>query len=581
MGTASGGPLQEIAAQPVCIERPMLLWSDRSALLLCQPESEDPGMNASNQQKSLDVIIVGAGFAGLYQLHRARKAGLTARVIEAGEDVGGTWYWNRYPGARCDVESLDYSFSFDAELEQEWTWGERYATQPEILRYIHHVADRFDLRRDIQFRTRVTRAIFDEQAKRWTLETDAGESFDAQFCVMATGCLSIAQAPNFKGLDSFAGTWYHSADWPKEGVDFAGKRVGVIGTGSSGVQMIPLIAEQADHLTVFQRTANFSVPAQNEPLDDEAVRHAKAHYRERRARAREANNGLYLEAVDKSALEVSEEERLREFEFRWRGAGGGFRMLRAFNDLLVNEKANEYVSDFVRSKIRAIVRDPKVAELLCPKKELRFGTKRLCVDSGYYETFNRPNVTLVDVKTAPIEKVTPRGLRTSAQEFELDILVFATGFDAMTGALRAIDIRGVGGVTLGERWQHGPRTYLGVSCAGFPNMFIIAGPGSPSVLSNVVHSIEEHVDWVTRLIQYARKTNRAYVACELQAENEWVHHVNEVADRTLYPRGNSWYVGANIPGKPRIFMPYVGGVPAYRKILNEVADAGYRGFVLS
>ncbi|MBB5411282.1 cyclohexanone monooxygenase [Paraburkholderia sp. HC6.4b] len=538
-------------------------------------------MNASNQQKSLDVVIVGAGFAGLYQLHRARKAGLTARVIEAGEDVGGTWYWNRYPGARCDVESLDYSFSFDKELEQEWTWSERYATQPEILRYIRHVAERFDLRRDIQFRTRVTRAVFDERAKRWTLETDAGESFDAQFCVMATGCLSIAQAPNFKGLHSFAGTWYHSADWPKQGVDFAGKRVGVIGTGSSGVQMIPLIAEQADHLTVFQRTANFSVPAQNEPLDDEAVRHAKAHYRERRARARDANNGLYLEAVDKSALEVSEEERLREFEFRWRGAGGGFRMLRAFNDLLVNEKANEYVSDFVRSKIRAIVRDPKVAELLCPKKELRFGTKRLCVDSGYYETFNRPNVTLVDVKAAPIEEVTPRGLRTSAQAYELDILVFATGFDAMTGALRAIDIRGVGGVTLGERWQHGPRTYLGVSCAGFPNMFIIAGPGSPSVLSNVVHSIEEHVDWVTRLIQHARETKRAYVACDLEAENEWVHHVNEVADRTLYPRGNSWYVGANIPGKPRIFMPYVGGVPAYRKILNEVADAGYRGFVLS
>ncbi|MGF6508826.1 flavin-containing monooxygenase [Paraburkholderia sp. 32] len=538
-------------------------------------------MNASNQQKSLDVVIVGAGFAGLYQLHRARKAGLTARVIEAGEDVGGTWYWNRYPGARCDVESLDYSFSFDQELEQEWTWSERYATQPEILRYIHHVAERFDLRRDIQFRTRVTRAVFDERAKRWTLETDAGESFDAQFCVMATGCLSIAQAPNFKGLHSFAGTWYHSADWPKQGVDFAGKRVGVIGTGSSGVQMIPLIAEQADHLTVFQRTANFSVPAQNEPLDDEAVRHAKAHYRERRARARDANNGLYLEAVDKSALEVSEEERLREFEFRWHGAGGGFRMLRAFNDLLVNEKANEYVSDFVRSKIRAIVRDPKVAELLCPKKELRFGTKRLCVDSGYYETFNRPNVTLVDVKAAPIEEVTPRGLRTSAQAYELDILVFATGFDAMTGALRAIDIRGVGGVTLGERWQHGPRTYLGVSCAGFPNMFIIAGPGSPSVLSNVVHSIEEHVDWVTRLIQHARETKRAYVACDLEAENEWVHHVNEVADRTLYPRGNSWYVGANIPGKPRIFMPYVGGVPAYRKILNEVAGAGYRGFVLS
>lgn len=537
-------------------------------------------MNASNQSKSLDVVIVGAGFAGLYQLYCARKAGLTALVIEAGEDVGGTWYWNRYPGARCDVESLDYSFSFDKELEQEWTWSERYATQPEILRYIQHVAERFNLRSDIQFRTRVTRTVFDEQRKRWTIETGTGESYDAQFCVLATGCLSIAQAPNFKGLDSFAGKWYHSADWPKEGVDFTGKRVGVIGTGSSGVQMIPLIAEQAEHLTVFQRTANFSVPAQNELLNEEAVCRAKAHYSERRAIAREASNGLYLEAVDKSALEVSDEERLREFEHRWLGAGGGFRMMRAFNDLLINEKANEYVSNFVRSKIRSIVRNPKTAELLCPKSELRFGTKRLCVDSGYYETFNRPNVTLVDVKAAPIEEVTPRGLRTPEGEHELDVLVFATGFDAMTGALRAIDIRGVGGVTLREKWEHGPRTYLGISSAGFPNMFIIAGPGSPSVLSNMVHSIEEHVDWVTGLIQHARDNNRACVAVEIQAENDWVHHVNEVAERTLYPRGNSWYVGANVPGKPRVFMPYVGGVPAYRRILNEVAERGYRGFVL-
>jgi cyclohexanone monooxygenase len=393
--------------------------------------------------------------------------------------------------------------------------------------------------------------------------------------------LSIAQAPDFKGLSSFAGKWYHSADWPKEGVDFTGKRVGVIGTGSSGVQMTPLIAEQASHLTVFQRTANFSVPAQNETLDEEAVRDAKANYAQRRAIAREDKSGLYLEAFDKSALEVSDDERLRELEFRWRGAGGGFRMLRAFNDLVLNEKSNEYVSNFVRSKIRAIVRDPKVAEMLCPKRDLRFGTKRLCVDSGYYETFNRPNVTLVDVKAAPIEEVTARGLRTSAGEHELDILVFATGFDAMTGALRAIDIRGVAGVALSEKWEHGPRTYLGISSAGFPNMFIIAGPGSPSVLSNMVHAIEEHVNWVTRLIQHAFDSKWACVAAEIQAENEWVRHVNEVADRTLYPRGNSWYVGANMPGKPRVFMPYVGGVPAYRKILNEVAGDGYRGFELS
>jgi len=544
-------------------------------------EGPVPAMSATDIRQSYDVVIVGAGFAGLYQLYSARKAGFSARVLEAGEGVGGTWFWNRYPGARCDVESLDYSYSFDKDLEQEWNWSERYATQPEILRYLNHVADRFDLRRDVQLKTRVMQATFDEQRNRWTVVTEAGERFDAQFCVMATGCLSIAQAPNFKGLESFNGAWYHSADWPTTGVDFTGKRVGLIGTGSSGVQMAPVIAEQAAHLTVFQRTANYSVPAQNELLDEKTLREVKAHYGERRARAREAVTGHYLIPNDQSAMEVLEEERQKEFEFRWRGAGGGFRMLRAFNDLLINKESNTHAAEFVRGKIRQTVRDPKVAELLCPKADLPFGTKRLCVDTDYYETFNRPNVSLVDVKAAPIQEITARGLRTSAGEHELDVIVFATGFDAMTGALRAIDIRGVGGLSLREKWDHGPRTYLGVAIAGFPNLFVIAGPGSPSVLSNMVHSIETHVDWVTALLRHVRGRAKTRVETDPVSEDRWVKHVNEVANRTLYPQGNSWYVGANIPGKPRVFMPYVAGIVAYRKIIEGVAEHNYNGFVLA
>ncbi|MEO8299000.1 MAG: NAD(P)/FAD-dependent oxidoreductase, partial [Burkholderiales bacterium] len=415
-------------------------------------------MHASGADHTFDVVIVGAGFAGVYQLYSARRAGLKARVLEAGDGVGGTWYWNRYPGARCDVESLDYSYSFDKALEQEWDWTERYAPQGEILRYINHVADRYDLRPDIQLNTRVKEAVFDEVRNRWMIVTEGGERFEAQFCVMATGCLSIPQAPRLKGLESFKGRWYHSADWPTEGVDFAGKRVGLIGTGSTGVQMAPVIAEQAAHLTVFQRTANFSVPAQNESLDENMLKEVKAHYGERRARAREAATGHYLIANDKSAVAVSDEERLKEFEFRWRGAGGGFRMLRAFNDLMVNKASNEHAADFVRSKIRQIVQDPKTADLLCPKDDLPFGTKRLCVDTNYYETYNRPNVSLVDVKAAPIEEITPTGLRTSAADYLLDVIVFATGFDAMTGALTSIDIRGVGGQSLRDKWGHGPRT---------------------------------------------------------------------------------------------------------------------------
>jgi cyclohexanone monooxygenase len=528
----------------------------------------------------LDMLIVGCGFAGLYQLYRARKLGLAARVLEAGDGIGGTWFWNRYPGARCDVESLDYSYSFSEALQQEWNWTERYAPQAEILRYVNHVADRFDLRNDIQLRTRVSAASYDDTTRRWSVTTKDGERFDAQYLVLATGCLSIPQAPSFPGLESFKGRWYHSANWPTEGVDLTGQRVGLIGTGSSGVQMTPLLAAQASHLTVFQRTANYSVPAQNEPLSEAVLNEVKANYAHRRALGREAMTGQFLNANDKSALEVTDEERLKEFEFRWRGAGGGFRMLRAFSDLLRHPQANKYAAEFARSKIRQIVKDPATADLLCPRDDLPFGTKRLCVDTDYYETFNRDNVSLVDVKASPITEITPMGLRTTQHDYALDAIVFATGFDAMTGALLAIDIRGVGGQSLREKWAGGPRTYLGLSIAGFPNLFVIAGPGSPSVLSNMVHSIETHVDWISSLIQQTRADGITRIEAEQRAEDDWVDHVNEAANKTLYPVGNSWYIGANMPGKPRVFMPYVAGVPTYRRVIEGVAAKGYEGYSL-
>jgi cyclohexanone monooxygenase len=533
------------------------------------------------EENELDMLIVGAGFAGVYQLHRARGIGMKAKVLETGSGVGGTWFWNRYPGARCDVESLDYSYSFDEALQQEWDWSERYAAQPEILRYINHVVDRFELRDGIQFQTRVRAAEFDEASNQWTVRTEAGEVFKARYLVMATGCLSIPQPPRFKGLDTFKGPWYHSADWPNEGVDFSGQRVGLIGTGSSGVQMIPLIAQQAAHLTVFQRTASYSVPAFNEPLSAQTLQSVKDNYAERRALAAGAVTGHYLLANNKSALEVNDEEREKEFEFRWRGAGGGFRMLRAFNDLLRNRESNAYAADFVRRKIRSVVKDPAVADLLCPLDDLPFGAKRLCVDTSYYETFNRDNVSLVNVKRNPIEEITPDGIRTQGEHHALDAIVFATGFDAMTGALNAIDISGVGGERLKEKWEAGPRTYLGLATAGFPNLFIIAGPGSPSVLSNMVHSIEVHVDWITEFVTHARDRGYARIDADQRKEDEWVQHLSDLADKTLYPVGNSWYLGANVPGKPRVFMPYVAGVPEYRRVIDAIAADSYEGFNLS
>jgi cyclohexanone monooxygenase len=499
------------------------------------------------------------------------------RLVEAGPGVGGTWYWNRYPGARVDVRSTTYSYSFSQELEREWRWSERYAPQPEILRYINHVADRLDLRRDMQFDTRVTAARYGEASRNWRVDTGRGDRFTARFLIMATGCLSVPRIPAFDGLESFRGDWYHTAGWPEQGLDLGGRRVGVIGTGSSAIQAIPLVAAQAAHLTVFQRTANFSIPAWNGPVDDEAEAERIATSPARRALARVTATGDTWDVSERSALAVTAQAREREYERRWRE--GGFSFLTAFADILTDIDANETAAEFVRSKIRERVRDPVTAELLCPVDH-PFGTKRMCVDTNYYEAYNRDNVTLVDVRAAPIVAVTPAGLRTTAAEYELDTIIFATGFDAMTGALLAIDIRGRGGGSLAQKWSGGPRTYLGVATAGFPNLFLITGPGSPSVLSNMMTSIEQHVEWVADCIGHVCAGGFATIEADREAEDRWVEHVNEEGAKTLYPRANSWYVGANIPGKPRVFMPYVGGVGAYRTLCERVAAAGYEGFVL-
>jgi cation diffusion facilitator CzcD-associated flavoprotein CzcO len=532
-------------------------------------------MSAPSQ---VDVVIVGAGFAGMYMLHRVRGLGMSAVVFEAAAGVGGTWYWNRYPGARCDVESMQYSYSFSPELQQDWRWSELFASQPEILLYANHVADRLDLRRDMRFETRVTEAHFDEAAHRWNMRTDRGEHVSARHCVMATGCLSSARVPDFEGLTSFTGKTYHTGHWPHEGVDFTGQRVGIVGTGSSAIQAIPVIAAQAAHLTVFQRTPNFSIPSRNGAMPSAYEQAWKEEYAERREQAREARTGVLNDPNDKSALEVPTEERQREYEARWKAGGVSF--MASFNDLIFNQQANDTAAEFVRNQIRSIVRDPAVAELLAPKNH-PIGTKRICVDTDYYQTYNRDNVTLVDVRRSPITGISPTGLRAGGHDHEFDSIVFATGFDAMTGALSRIDIRGRDGLALRDKWEAGPRTYLGMTTAGFPNLFMITGPGSPSVLSNMIVSIEQHVDWISDCIAWLKSRRLDCIEAILDAENAWVDHVNEVAYGTLYPSANSWYMGANIPGKPRVFMPYIGGVGAYRRTCSDIAAKGYEGFRLA
>ncbi len=539
--------------------------------------SKDPV--ASIQNNSYDVIIVGAGFAGMYLLHRLRKLGMSVKVFEKADDVGGTWYWNRYPGARCDVEVMEYSYSFSAELQQDWVWTTRYACQPEILRYANYVADRFDLRKDIQFNTVLTAAHYDESARRWNIETADGEHASAQFCVMATGCLSASKEPEIDGLDRYEGEWYHTAHWPKEGVDFVGKKVGIIGTGATGIQVIPVVAKQAEHLTVFQRTPNYVLEAHNRPLTPEDQAEWKGDYPRRRAQARHTPLGCLVEPNTQSALEVSAAERERTYQYHW-DKGNLIGLLSSYADLVTNEEANNTVSEFMRRIVRETVKDPVTAEKLMPK-DYPYGTKRPPMGTDYYATFNRDNVSLVDLRDEAIVEFTPKGIRTVDKEYEFEVLILASGFNAMTGALTAIDIRGKDNTAFSDAWADGPDTYLGVSISGFPNLFHITGPGSPSVLTNMLVSTEQHVDWITDCIAYLRDHDIASIEATPEAQRDWVAHVQEVANTTLYPRANSWYMGANVPGKARVFMPYVGGLGAYGERIDEVASKGYEGFELT
>lgn len=526
----------------------------------------------------VDVVVVGAGFAGLRALHTFREMGLSTVVLEAADDVGGVWYFNRYPGARCDVESFDYSYRFSPELEQEWRWSERYATQPEILRYINHVADRFELRRDIRFNTRMESAEYDEKANRWIVSGAEGQVWIARQLVMAVGQLSMPKATTYPGQDKFAGQIIYSARWPQAEVDFAGKRVAIIGTGSSGVQMTPVIARQAAHLSVFQRTANYSIPAANAPVSDEEDGAVKARYRERRDAARNSPSGLGFAPDPRSAIDVSPEEREEAFEAAWNRLGFGFAL--SFRDILLNEASNATAVDFIRRKIAVLVDDPATRDKLTPKR-FPFGTRRPSVDSGYFTAFNRPNVELVDVRETPITGFTESGIRTTERDHPFDIIIYATGFDAFTGSLLKPSITGRGGQTLQEKWRAGPISHLGISVNGFPNMFIVVGPGSPSLLSNVLLSTEEQLDWLADLLRHCAANNISEVEATCEAEQEWVAHVNARAQETLYLKTPSYYMGAEMPGKPRVFMPYSGGVRGYRRILEKTAAENYSGFKLT
>jgi cyclohexanone monooxygenase len=520
-----------------------------------------------------DVLIVGAGFAGLYMLHDLRKRGYLTKVIEAGDGIGGTWYWNRYPGARCDLESKQYSYSFSDELQQEWQWSERYATQPEILRYLNHVADRFDLRKDIQLGTRVTSVIFNEDLSRWMIETNRGDRISAKFCVMATGCLSVPKDPNIKGLDQFNGNVYRTSTWPDYEVNFTGRRVAVIGTGSSGIQSIPIIAKQAAQLYVIQRTPNFILPLNNKPVDIEYEKGWKLNYNQRRSKALETGTGVLLEYENDSSLgNMTDEER---YEAGWKI--GGLSLFAQFKGQLNNKETNKIVSDFIRSKVREIVKDPTVAEALMPYNHY-FGVKRPCADTRYYETFNRDNVKLVDIRNKSIDEITPTGIKIEEKIYEVDDIVLAIGFDAITGALLNIDIRGRSGKTLREKWSNGARSFLGMMTADFPNLFIITGPGSPTELSNMVSHIEQNANWITKCIEYVKVNNIDSIEPTVDVQNAWMDHVKAVASQTLYVTSDSWYNGGNIPGKPKVFMPYVGGFQNYLKFCEQVASDGYEKY---
>jgi cation diffusion facilitator CzcD-associated flavoprotein CzcO/acetyl esterase/lipase len=523
-----------------------------------------------------DVLVVGAGFAGLYMLHELRRLGFSTTVIERADDVGGTWYWNRYPGARCDIESLDYSYSWDPELQAEWQWSERYATQPEILRYLGYVADKHDLRRDIRFSTRVESATWDAAAKQWRIRTDRGDEVRCRFYVMASGCLSVPKTPDVPGFERFAGDVYFTGRWPHAAVDFTGKRVAVIGTGSSGIQSIPIIGRQAAELTVFQRTPNYSRPAFNGPVADEKKARYEADPVAYREAARWSRLGVPSEPTMVRTFQASEQERRSKYEEAY-ASGDLLALGTVYADIGSNPDANELVCEFMRGKIRSLVRDPATAEMLTPRNHF-YGTKRPCLDTDYYETFNLPHVRLVDLRADPIRTITEHGIDTKSKSFAFDAIVFATGFDAMTGPIVAVDVTGRDGLSLARKWAEGPRTYLGLMTTGFPNFFTITGPGSPSVLSNMVVSIEQHVDWIAACLTRMREERLDVIEPTPVAEAGWVQHVNDCADITLYPRAESWYMGANVPGKPRVFLPYVGGVDRYRRTCNDVVRGGYLGF---
>ncbi len=526
--------------------------------------------------RQMDVVVVGAGFAGLYALHKLRAQGLAVQAFEAADDVGGVWHWNRYPGARCDVESLQYSYSFDDPLQQEWVWSERYAQQGEILAYLHHVADRFELRPLISFGTRVTSAHFDPTLDRWHVTTDRGEAITARFCLMASGSLSASRLPDIPGIETFAGQILHTGAWPHDGVDFAGKSVAVIGTGSSGVQAIPQIARSAERLVVLQRTPNFVVPARNQPLSDEKQAAWKAAYADYRAQARQV--GTLYDFSQTPALSVSAEAREAEYRRRWEL--GGVNFVHAFSDIMTDLAANWTAADFVHARIRELVDDPETAEKLCPRG-YPLGAKRICVGSDYYETYNCPNVSLVDLQVDPVTMIDAHSIHTREAVLPVDVIVCATGYDALTGALAQIDIRGRSGAALSAKWADGPRNYLGLMTADFPNMFVVTGPGSPSVLVNMVVGIEQHIDWIAGCIHHLAQTGATRIEPEPEAEDAWVQQVNDAAESTLFVQANSWYLGANIPGKPRVFMPFVGGIGRYRAICDAVAASGYAGFQIA
>ena len=536
---------------------------------------------SESQLHVYDAIVIGAGIAGMYQLYRLRQLGLSVRVFESGDGVGGTWYWNRYPGARFDSESYSYGYSFSKELLQEWEWSEHFSAQPETLHYLNFVADKFDLRKDIEFNSPVSAASYDDNEHRWEIVLDDGRRAQAQFLITAIGILSAPQMPNIESIDSFQGKAFHTARWPHAPVDFAGKRVAVIGTGATGVQVIQEVAKTAGHLTVFQRTPNYCAPLHNSPIDDETQRSIKASYPEIFATCRESHGGFIHNADPRHALEVSPEEREAFYEQRYSEPGFGIWMGN-FRDIFVDQAANDTISAFIRNKIRQRVKDPAVAEKLVPKDH-GFGTRRVPLETNYYEVYNQENVLLVDVRETPIERVTPTGITTSAAEYAFDIIIYATGFDAVTGAFDRIDIRGVHGQTLKDKWADGPRTYLGIQIAGFPNLLTLVGPHNAATFCNIPRCIEQNVEWVTELIRYMRDNDYTCVEPTMEAEDTWTEHVYEIATRMLFNTVDSWFMGinTNVPGKQkRTFLLYSGGAPAYRERCDEVAAHGYEGFAL-